>query len=167
MVSDNNYQYHYQFGPPAVSFVGYEIMNATKIHLVFSIRIGGNMFHEAEDSPPWAFPLDNVPVEHNTSRPPTTQANAIENFVPHAVRKHKKKRMGPGGIAFMVGAGTLLATGFALLIAIRLNKFHTERLEESFESNHRSFRSPPISAAKGNNSLHVSVSYMSGFHFIY
>lgn len=105
-----------------------------------------------DNSPPWTFPLDGVPIEHNTSRPPTTQANAIENYTPPKVRKHKKKRMGPGGIAFMVGAGTLLATGFALFIAIRLNKFHTHRMK-TFESHHSSlFSSHPIIAAKGDNS---------------
>ncbi|KAJ1409898.1 Serine-threonine/tyrosine-protein kinase, catalytic domain [Sesbania bispinosa] len=111
-----------------------------------NLWIGGNKFHAAEDSPPWAFPLDSVPVEHNTSRPPTTQANAIENYVPPKVRKHKK-RMGPGGIAFMVGGGTLLVTGLALFIAIRLNKFHILRLK-SFRSNHSSLPSFPISAVK-------------------
>lgn len=103
-----------------------------------------------DDSPPWAFPLDIVSVEHNTSRPPTTQANAIENFAPPKVRKHKKRRMGPGGIAFMVGGGTLLATGLALFIAIHLNKFHVQRMK-CIESNHISLPSHPISATKGNS----------------
>ncbi|KAK7345126.1 hypothetical protein VNO77_15587 [Canavalia gladiata] len=112
-----------------------------------NLWIGGNKFNVVVDSPPWAFPLDKVPIQQNTSHPPTTQANAIENYAPPKVRKQKKKRMGPGGIAFMVGGGTLLATGFALFIGIRLNKLHTERLK-SLESSHSSLPSYPISATK-------------------
>ncbi|XP_014628610.1 protein STRUBBELIG-RECEPTOR FAMILY 2 [Glycine max] len=100
-----------------------------------NLWIGGNKFHALDDSPAWAFPLDNVPIEQNTSRPPITQTNAVENYDPPKVRKQKKKRMGPGGIAFIVGAGTLLVTGFALFIAIRLNKLHRQRMED-YESNH-------------------------------
>ncbi|KAH1060858.1 hypothetical protein GYH30_004363 [Glycine max] len=102
-----------------------------------NLWIGGNKFHALDDSPAWAFPLDNVPIEQNTSRPPITQTNAVENYDPPKVRKQKKKRMGPGGIAFIVGAGTLLVTGFALFIAIRLNKLHRQRMED-YESNHSS-----------------------------
>ncbi|KAK7267354.1 hypothetical protein RIF29_20024 [Crotalaria pallida] len=112
-----------------------------------NLWIGGNKFHALDDSPPWNFPLDSVPVEHNTSRPPTTQANAMENYASLKVRKHKKKHLGPGGIAFMVGGGTLLATGLAVLIAIRLSKFQAQRME-CIESNHSSLPSHPISAAK-------------------
>lgn len=119
-----------------------------KVTFHLLIRIGGNKFQRVDDSPPWAFPLDNIPLEQNTSRPPITQANAIENYAPIRVRKQKKKRIGPGGIAFMVGTGTLLATGFALFIAIRLNKRYTKRLE-NYESDHSSFSSNPISATKG------------------
>lgn len=110
---------------------------SSKSHILASIRIGGNKFHAVDGSPPWAFPLDNVPIEQNTSRPPITQTNAVENYDPPKVRKQKKKRMGPGGIAFIVGAGTLLVTGFALFIAIRLNKLHRQRMED-YESNHSS-----------------------------
>ncbi|KAK7273589.1 hypothetical protein RIF29_14645 [Crotalaria pallida] len=112
-----------------------------------NLWIGGNKFHALDDSPPWNFPLDSVPVEHNTSRPPTTQANAMENYAYLKVRKHKKKHLGPGGIAFMVGGGTLLATGLAVLIAIRLSKFQAQRME-CIESNHSSLPSHPITAAK-------------------
>ncbi|CAL0321605.1 unnamed protein product [Lupinus luteus] len=112
-----------------------------------NLWIGGNKFHAVDDSPPWAFPLDSVPVEQNTSRPPTTQTNAVVNYAPPKLRNHKKKRMGPGGIAFMVGGGTLMATGLALFIAIRLSKFHAQRMK-CIESNHSSLPSHPISAAK-------------------
>ncbi|PNY04475.1 protein strubbelig-receptor family 2-like [Trifolium pratense] len=125
-----------------------------------NLWIGSNMFHAVDGSPPWGFPLDGVPVEQNTSRPPTTQANAIENYAPPKAIKYKKKRIGLGGIAFMVGGGTLMVTGLALFIALSLNKFHTQRPESFvFESNHRTsfssrpfpsnpFPSNPISAVK-------------------
>ncbi|CAK8571011.1 unnamed protein product [Lathyrus sativus] len=130
-----------------------------------NLWIGSNMFHAVDGTPPWGFPLETVPVEHNTSRPPTIQANAIENYAPSKVRKNKKK-MGPGGIAFIAGGGTLLVTGLALFIVISVNKLHTRKLKNFvFESNdhhspfsthsfpshpfpsHR-FPSQPISAAK-------------------
>lgn len=124
------------------------------------------MFHAVDGTPPWGFPLDAVPIEQNTSRPPITQANAIENYAPSKVRKNKEKTMGYGGIAFIVGGGTLLVTGLALFIVIRVNKLHTQKLKNLvFESNYHSpfsthsfpshpfpshpFPSRPISAAKG------------------
>ncbi|KAK7355125.1 hypothetical protein VNO80_14370 [Phaseolus coccineus] len=122
-----------------------------------NLWIGGNKFQRVDDSPPWAFPLDNVPLEQNTSRPPITQANAIENYAPIRVRKQKKKRIGPGGIAFMVGTGTLLATGFALFIAIRLNKLYKKRLE-NYESDHSSLSSNPISATKEDSTTAIDES---------
>nr|KYP32710.1 Protein STRUBBELIG-RECEPTOR FAMILY 2 [Cajanus cajan] len=112
-----------------------------------NLWIGANKFHAIDNTPPWAFPLDNVPIEENTSRPPITQANAIENYDHPKEKKQKKKRIGPGGIAFMVGVGTLLATGLALLIAIGLNKLQTQRLENQ-EGNHSSLPSYPINATK-------------------
>ncbi|WJX17677.1 hypothetical protein P8452_07563 [Trifolium repens] len=120
-----------------------------------NLWIGSNMFHAVDGSPPWGFPLDGVPVEQNTSRPPTTQANAIENYAPPKAIKQKKKQIGLGGIAFMVGGGTLMVTGLALFIAISLKKFHTQRPKSFvFESSHRTsfsahpFPSNPISAVK-------------------
>ncbi|KAI4348758.1 hypothetical protein L6164_009440 [Bauhinia variegata] len=109
-----------------------------------NLWIGGNKFHAENNSPPWAFPLDSVPLEQNISRPPTTQANAIENPSPK-VTVHKKKHMGPGGIAFMVGGGTLLATCVALLIAVHLNRLRAHRLE-NLESSNSSLQSPRSSA---------------------
>ncbi|KAF7818967.1 protein STRUBBELIG-RECEPTOR FAMILY 2 [Senna tora] len=107
-----------------------------------NLWIGRNKFHAQDNSPPWDFPFDSVPVVHNISRPPTTQANAIENYSPRKVSGHKKSRMGPGEIAFMVGGGTLLATGVALFIAIRLNRLNAQRLK-NMESSHSSLQSPP------------------------
>ncbi|KAG4396250.1 hypothetical protein GLYMA_19G145950v4 [Glycine max] len=107
--------------------------------------IGENKFCVADNTPPWSFPLDTVSVEHNTSSPPTNQANAIKNYspprvsvatprvneapprlsealpgvneAPLRVSEHKKKRIGPGGMACMIGGGTLVATVVALFVA--------------------------------------------------
>ncbi|KAK7336629.1 hypothetical protein VNO77_17175 [Canavalia gladiata] len=122
---------------------------------ISNLWIGGNIFHTADNSPPWTFPLDTVSVEHNTSSPPTTQANAIKNYAPPrvsesppstTVSERKKKHIGPGGIAFMVGGGTLMATGVALFVAISLNKLRAQsRNLNSSESNHGSLHSHPTS----------------------
>ncbi|MED6184801.1 hypothetical protein PIB30_050958 [Stylosanthes scabra] len=108
-----------------------------------NLWIGGNKFQAVDESPPWPFPLDNVSVEHNSTRPPTTQANAIENYAPAKAIKHKKKHMGPGGIALTVGGVTLFAAGLALFFATRLNR-NSERQKKS-ESIERSFPSHPFS----------------------
>ncbi|KAL1368225.1 hypothetical protein HN51_022365 [Arachis hypogaea] len=112
-----------------------------------NLWIGGNKFQAVDDSPPWPFPLDSVPVEHNSTRPPITQTNAIENYASAKAIKHKKKHMGPGGIAFTVGGVTLLVAGLTLFIATRLNRLHSERLK-NLESVERSFPSLPISDSK-------------------
>jgi len=71
---------------------------------------------------------------------------------PLRVIKHKKNHLGPGGIAFMIGGGTLMATGVALFVAIRWNKLRLESPNfKSSESNHGSFHSHPTSATIGNS----------------
>ncbi|KAL1312338.1 hypothetical protein HN51_038955 [Arachis hypogaea] len=139
-------------------------------HTIPNLRIGGNNFHSEGSSPPWPFPLDTVPIAvernfshppshpvvHNFSHPPihpvehnTTVASAIRNYAPPPpkVSQHKEKHMGPGGIAFMVGAGTLMATGVALFVAIRLSKRRAHMpSSKSLESNHFSLHSHPSSA---------------------
>ncbi|KAI4300711.1 hypothetical protein L6164_034056 [Bauhinia variegata] len=109
-----------------------------------NLWIGGNKFHAWDNSSPWAFPMASVPLEHNISRPPTNQSNAIKNPSPK-VTLHKK-HMDPGGIAFMVGGGILLATGFALFIAIHLNRLRAQRLKNLESSNKCSLQSHPTSA---------------------
>ncbi|GAU45772.1 hypothetical protein TSUD_24360 [Trifolium subterraneum] len=154
-----NLSHNFLFGPIGNVFTGLDNLKEMNIQenlfsgilpqhfqSIPNLWIGSNMFHAVDGSPPWGFPLDGVPVEQNTSRPPTTQANAIENYAPPKAIKHKKKRIGLGGIAFMVGGGTLMVTGLALFIALSLNKFHTQRPKSFvFESNHRtSFSSNPF-----------------------
>jgi len=106
-----------------------------------------------DNSPPWPAPSETLSVEHNISHPPTTNANAIKNYAPSVVseQKPKKKKLGPGGIALMVGGGTLVAAGVALLVAIRLNKLHPQSQNLSYsESKDISLHSHPTSASIGN-----------------
>ncbi|KAL5059440.1 hypothetical protein RYX36_031044, partial [Vicia faba] len=112
--------------------------------------IGGNKFHAADNYPPLTSPVGTLSVEHNISRPPTTNTNAIKSYAPPRVleHKHKMKKLGPGGIAFIVAGGTVMATGVALLIAIRLNKLHAQSRNLNYsESNDISLHSHPTSAS--------------------
>ncbi|XP_027924636.1 protein STRUBBELIG-RECEPTOR FAMILY 2-like [Vigna unguiculata] len=127
---------------------------------ILNLWIGDNKFHVADNSPPWTFPPDTVSIEQNTSSPPTTQANAIQNCSPSSEAPPRvnethprKNHVGPGEIAFMIGGGTLMATGVALFVAILLNKFRLESPNlKSSESSHGSFPSHPTSATIGVSS---------------
>ncbi|KAJ7972286.1 putative Receptor protein kinase CLAVATA1 [Quillaja saponaria] len=110
-----------------------------------NLWIGGNKFHAVDNSPPWDFPLETVPIEQNITGPPTTQSSAIENYPSPNVSRHKRS-MSPGGIAFLVGGGTLLATGVALFVAIRIKQLRTDKLN-SYGSSDSSMQSVPISTA--------------------
>lgn len=117
--------------------------------LLIPNRIGSNTFHAEANSPPWLFPSDRAPVLSNISRTPTTQANAIQNHSSRKVSGYKKKLLSAGGVAFMVGGGTLIVAGVALFIAIRLNRLSEQRLK-ILERSHSSWRSHPIIATTGN-----------------
>ncbi|KAM1208469.1 hypothetical protein ACFX13_014490 [Malus domestica] len=101
-----------------------------------NLWIGGNIFHVGDNSPPWDFPLEtqassviqNIPAPPATPATPATQSSAIEKNPPIKLGGHKKKRMSPGGIAFLVGGGTLVASCVALYIAVRINQSRTQRL---------------------------------------
>ena len=111
------------------------------------IRIGGNRFH-SDNSPPWDFPLETVPVEQNISSPPKTQSSAIESYPVVETFEPKKKSMGPGGIAFIFGGGTLVASCIVIYISIRINQYRARRLQNSVFNNN-STHSLPITAARG------------------
>lgn len=99
------------------------------IHLS-SFRFGGNNFHVGNNSPPWDFPLQTqaTAIEQNIPAPPATQSSAIAKNPSKKLGGHKKKRIGPGGIAFLVGGGTLVASCVALYIAVRINQSRAQRL---------------------------------------
>ncbi|XP_043691347.1 protein STRUBBELIG-RECEPTOR FAMILY 2 isoform X2 [Telopea speciosissima] len=100
-----------------------------EFQLIPNLWIAENMFHNGANYPPWIFPWDNLSTDQNINGPPTTQSTATENY-PH-VRgdRHKHKRFGLGGIACMVGGGTLLATCAALIVAVHINRSRSCKLE--------------------------------------
>ncbi|KAJ7976859.1 putative Receptor protein kinase CLAVATA1 [Quillaja saponaria] len=110
-----------------------------------NLWIGGNKFHAEDNSPSWVFSSETVPVEKNITSPPTTQSSAMENYRSPNVGRYKKS-MCPGEIAFLVGGGTILATGVAIFIAIHIKRLHTDKLN-SYGSSDSSLQSVPISTA--------------------
>ncbi|XP_004306222.1 PREDICTED: protein STRUBBELIG-RECEPTOR FAMILY 2-like [Fragaria vesca subsp. vesca] len=91
-----------------------------------NLWIGGNSFHLPGDNyPPWNFPLETQGsiIESNIHPPPATQSSAMEKSNPSTkLGGHKKRTLGPGGIAFMIGGGTLVASCVALYIAHRIKQ---------------------------------------------
>ena len=90
-----------------------------------------------------------VPAEQNISSPPTTEANAMESYPSQKVSIHKNNRLGPGGVACLVGGVTLMATCVALVIVIHIHRSRAQkclRLEISSEFSQHSL---PLSTAKG------------------
>ncbi|KAF8395893.1 hypothetical protein HHK36_019848 [Tetracentron sinense] len=112
-----------------------------------NLWMGENMFQIGGNSPPWNFPFDVLPTQQNISSPPTTQSSAIESYPSRGVDQQKQKRIGPGGIACMVGGGTLLATCAALVIAIRIIRSRALKIK-SYEGCDSSMHSLPISTIR-------------------
>ncbi|KAF8043810.1 hypothetical protein BT93_A1961 [Corymbia citriodora subsp. variegata] len=99
-----------------------------------NLWIGGNNFHGTE-SPPWNFPFQNMSLQSNISSPPTTQSSAVENYPSLHQRLHRKGKWGPGGIACVVGGGTLVASCAALLIAIHIHRARAQKDKVLHRSN--------------------------------
>ncbi|XP_031397333.1 protein STRUBBELIG-RECEPTOR FAMILY 2 [Punica granatum] len=85
-----------------------------------NLWFGSNHFHAA-GSPMWDFP-PSLPIKRNISSPPTSQSTAIGNYPSPKARRPRKKKMGPGGIACIVGGVTLAVSCAAFLIAIRIHR---------------------------------------------
>jgi len=109
--------------------------------------------HEAppkvNEAPPG---VSEAPPRVNEAHHRVNEAPSQVHEAPLRVIKHEKNHVGPGEIAFMIGGGTLMATGVALFVAILLNKFRLESPNlKSSESSHGSFPSHPTSATIGNS----------------
>ncbi|KAI8562120.1 hypothetical protein RHMOL_Rhmol03G0009900 [Rhododendron molle] len=89
--------------------------------------LDGNILKAGGNDPPWDFPLLNVTVGQSVKSPPTTESSAIERNPSHKAGGHKKKGLGPGGLAFTLGGVTLMATCAALIIVIRMHRFRAKK----------------------------------------
>ncbi|KAK2976129.1 hypothetical protein RJ640_010664 [Escallonia rubra] len=118
-----------------------------QFQVIHNLWIGGNIFDKGGNYPPWTFPLDTIPNEQNISSPPSTVSSAIESYPSRKVRRKKKKGLGPGGVACMVGGATLVATCAALFIVVRVHQARAKKLRsiENSESLRQSF---PMSIAR-------------------
>ncbi|KAK1367412.1 protein STRUBBELIG-RECEPTOR FAMILY 2 [Heracleum sosnowskyi] len=108
-----------------------------------NLRIGENKFHREENFPPWFFPLDTMP---NITSPPSTESTAVESYPSHYAHKHKKKGLGPGGNASIVGGFTLLAACEAFYAVARFQQ-RGRRLRR-LQGSHSSWQFLPVSTAK-------------------
>ncbi|KAI8540750.1 hypothetical protein RHMOL_Rhmol08G0009600 [Rhododendron molle] len=116
---------------------------------VLNLWLDGNSLKAGANDLPWGFPLLNVTAGQNVKSPPTTESSTVERNPSHKAGGHKKKGLGPGGLAFTIGGVTLMATCAALIIVIRIHRSHAKkRLRMDFCgdcSNH----SLPISTTRG------------------
>lgn len=87
----------------------------------------------------------------NISAPPKTHSSAIENHRSPKESERKKKPISRGGIAFMLGGGTLMATCVALVIVIR-NRSCAQKLKR-LGSGNSSLQSIPVTTARGKLSI--------------
>ena len=63
-------------------------------------------------------------VGKNFSGPPSTESSALENYPLPKTAGHRKKRLGPGGIACVIGATTLVVACAATFLAVRFKQSH-------------------------------------------
>ncbi|KAG2683335.1 hypothetical protein I3760_10G027700 [Carya illinoinensis] len=105
-----------------------------------------DLFHVGDNTLPWDFPLETVPIMQNISAPPKTHSSAIENHRSPKESERKKKPISRGGIAFMLGGGTLMATCVALVIVIR-NRSCAQKLKR-LGSGNSSLQSIPVTTAR-------------------
>ncbi|KAF7149382.1 hypothetical protein RHSIM_Rhsim03G0009000 [Rhododendron simsii] len=94
---------------------------------ILNLWLDGNSLKAGGDDPPWDFPLLNVTAGQNVKSPPTTESSAIERNPSHKAGGHKKKGLGPGGLAFTLGGVTLMATFAALIIVIRMHRSRAKK----------------------------------------
>ncbi|KAK3023430.1 hypothetical protein RJ639_042674 [Escallonia herrerae] len=123
----------------------------SQFQVIHNLWIGGNIFDKGGNYPPWTFPLDTIPNEQNISSPPSTVSSAIASYPSHKVRRKKKKGLGPGGVACMVGGATLVATCAALFIVVRVHQARAKKLR-SVENSESSRQSLPMSTARAYSS---------------
>ncbi|CAI0406706.1 unnamed protein product [Linum tenue] len=133
----------------------------TNFQTIPDLWMDGNQFHQAPGYPPWSFPRENpTTITQNFSTRPTTESSAIvenhpaaivENHPSFRVAKQKKKLLSLGGVVFIVGGLTLVVTGAAIFIAVRLKR------SDAFpaETNNAYEASPPTFLGRSRTPLSV------------
>ncbi|XP_071721705.1 protein STRUBBELIG-RECEPTOR FAMILY 2-like [Rutidosis leptorrhynchoides] len=117
---------------------------------IANLWIGGNKFHTGGDYPPWNFPTETVPIDRNISGPPRTQSSAIESHpssIPAA--KHKKRKIGSGGIASLVGALVLVAAVAAIFAIVHYQSSARKAKNQHGDNSNAILNSLPIKEAQG------------------
>lgn len=106
--------------------------------------------------------MQNITAGKNVSSPPTTESSAIATYPSHKAGRQKKKGLGPGGLAFMIGGVTLMTTCAALIIVIRIHRSRAKkrlRVEICSDCSHHSI---PLSTTRG---LVLLTSIFTFWHF--
>lgn len=98
--------------------------------------------------PPWNFPLDNVPHEHNISSPPSSQQSAMVDYPSSEVSERKKKKLSPLRISVVVVGVALVAVCVAVGFAIHIKRSNAKRLR-SLDGSNSTLHSHPISPSIG------------------
>ncbi|KAF3442351.1 hypothetical protein FNV43_RR16267 [Rhamnella rubrinervis] len=88
-----------------------------------NLRIWGNKFHTGDNSSTWDFLLETMPVEKSVS----SRSSAIQNYP--SIKKGPKKKLGAGGIALIVGGGSLLVSCAVLYFVILINGHCVQNLQ--------------------------------------
>ncbi|KAE8098868.1 hypothetical protein FH972_016901 [Carpinus fangiana] len=128
-----------------------------------NLWIWGNGFHVGDSTPPWDFPSETVPIDQNIGAPPAVQSSAIENenYPSYKESGHKKKRPTPGGIAFVIGGVTMVATCAALVIVIHIKRSRAKKLKQLGSGNNSPQSLPVNTPRDGSTSLGETPQRMS------
>ncbi|XP_024968689.1 protein STRUBBELIG-RECEPTOR FAMILY 2 [Cynara cardunculus var. scolymus] len=108
-----------------------------------NLWFGGNMFDKGNNSPPWDFPMENLPDPNITA--PSSESSAITNDPSPESSRHKKKKI--RFIVIMVVGSTFLVASLAIFIKIRFHN-RARKLRRRPESSEGSRHSLPISMAR-------------------
>ncbi|KAL0404981.1 UNVERIFIED_CONTAM: protein STRUBBELIG-RECEPTOR FAMILY 2 [Sesamum radiatum] len=114
-----------------------------KFQTINNLRIAGNKFDKETNYPPWNFPSEPMPREHNISSLPATNLSAIESHPSRVIGVHKKKNAHAAGIVLLIAGVTLIAALAVLAIVVYRNRSRG-KTHGSLESSEESMRSPTI-----------------------
>ncbi|KAL0359453.1 UNVERIFIED_CONTAM: protein STRUBBELIG-RECEPTOR FAMILY 2 [Sesamum angustifolium] len=117
-----------------------------KFQTIPNLRIAGNKFDKETNYPPWNFPSETMPREHNISSPPATNLSAIESHPSRVIGVHKKKNAHAAGLVLVIAGVTLIAALAVLAIVVYRHRSHG-KTRGSLGSSEESMKSPTIGIA--------------------